>query len=252
MGGYETQVVAALDGSTLPQPTKVVCLVGNYHAHAIEMGGTPPQRVTYFLKPTTALAHSGQRLLVPRHLGVLHHEVELAVMVGTTLRDASEATAGASVIGAGVLIDLSARELQRAAKAQGRPWAQAKGFDGAAPLSPLVRGLALEHLHHLELRLWVDGALRQRGRTAAMLNPVAKVLADISASMTLVAGDIVSTGTPAGVGPLPPDAHLLAQLVAPPSDRADTSAPEQLPLDQETLLGVILTSVEVHLGTRGP
>ena len=191
---------------------KIVCVGRNFAAHAREMGVAPPAEPLLFLKPSTSLAHHGDRIAYPGFTSDLHHEVELVVRIGDRLRDAGEAEAAAAIDGYGVGIDLTARDVQAGAKASGSPWAVAKGFDGAAPVSELWELPGGRLPSPLRLRLSVDGTLRQDGSTAVMLLPVERLLAFISTRFTLLPGDLVFTGTPEGVGPIPRGARVEASV----------------------------------------
>lgn len=182
-----------------PPPSKVVCVGRNVAAHAAELGNTMPSRPLVFVKPTTALADLTAPLRLPSDLGEIHHELELALRLARPLRHADEAEARAAVDGVGLALDLTARELQTALKAKGHPWERAKAFDGACPVSPFV---PLDWDAPLELTLWLDGEQRQQADQHALAwGPVA-LLVELSAVMTLLPGDLVLCGTPAGVGPL--------------------------------------------------
>ena len=185
-------------GAEVPLPSKVVCVAANYRDHAAEMGRPVPTSPRLFLKPTTALVGPGEPIPLPAGSARVDHEAELAVVVGRPLRDATPGEALAGVLGYTCLNDVTARDWQRADGIFGR----AKGADGFCPVGPvLAAGL---DPGDLRVRCRVDGELRQDGTTADMVFPVAELLAFISRVMTLRPGDIVATGTPAGVGPLRP------------------------------------------------
>lgn len=183
-------------------PSKIVCVGRNYAAHAAEMGAPRPVEPMLFLKPPSALTGPTEPIVLPTFSQDVHHEVELVVRVGQRLKRASLAAARTAIGEAGVGLDLTARDLQAAAKAAGHPWAVAKGFDGSAPLGPFFRVADAAELRDLELELTVNGAPRQSAKTSAMLWPVEELLAFISHRFTLEPGDLVFTGTPEGVGPL--------------------------------------------------
>jgi 2-keto-4-pentenoate hydratase/2-oxohepta-3-ene-1,7-dioic acid hydratase in catechol pathway len=200
-------------GGRLPAG-KVVGLVGNYEEHRREMGHAPraeAEELQFFLKPTSALLPGGGRLLLPRGVGRVEHEVELAVVVGKRAQRVAPERAMEHVLGYAVMLDITARELQRKARERGLPWDEAKGFDTFAPIGTVMpRGLVPDP-HALELRLDVNGQPRQRGSTAQMLVQVPQVLARVSSVMTLEPGDVIATGTPAGVGPVVPGDRLRAE-----------------------------------------
>lgn len=204
---------------------KIVAVGRNFADHVREMGGTPAAAAdpVLFLKPPSALllgagAEGRCDVELPPFSRLVHHEVELVVRIGRDGRRLDRDAARAAIDAFAVGLDLTARDLQARAKERGEPWTVAKGFDGAAPLSPLVAldpprpGGAPDRLARLELALAVNGVERQRGRTADLLFPVPELVAWISARMRLEAGDLIFTGTPAGVGLLQPGDVAVATL----------------------------------------
>ena len=195
--------------------TKIVAIGKNYAAHAVEMGGSPARRAAplFFLKPPSSVVQAAAAgagalpraatVVLPRGVGEVHHEVELGVVVGARARRvrAGDVLAG-HVRGYVLALDMTARDLQAAAKAAGAPWASAKGYDTFTPMSAEVAAARVPDPQALALWLDVDGQPRQRGRTADMLHSVPELIAYVSSIMTLEPGDVVLTGTPAGVGPV--------------------------------------------------
>lgn len=180
-------------------PTKVVCVGKNYADHAAEMGGEVPAEPLLFLKPSSAVIGPGEPIEIPTHLtSEVHHEAELAVVVGRTLRRASPEEAAAAVLGYTAANDVTARDLQR----RDGQWTRAKGFDTFLPLGPAI-ATDLDP-SNLSVICRVDGIVRQDGTTADLVTDVAHLLAHISEVMTLLPTDVVLTGTPAGVGPIRP------------------------------------------------
>jgi 2-keto-4-pentenoate hydratase/2-oxohepta-3-ene-1,7-dioic acid hydratase in catechol pathway len=186
------------------EPRKIVCVGRNYAAHAAELGNAPPPEPLLFFKPSSALlAPDGVLELPPPWLSErVEHEAELGIVVGARLRRASEREAAAAIFGYTVAGDVTARDLQ---KKDGQ-WARAKGMDGFCPVGPVVVG-GLD-AGALEIRASVSGVVRQRGTTADMIWSPPALLTFISQAMTLEPGDLVLTGTPAGVGPLAPGDEL--------------------------------------------
>ena len=192
-----------LDGSPLDLPAgKAVCIGRNYLEHIRELNNAVPETPILFIKPSTALAALDEPICLPAGRGECHHEVELAVLVGRELRNADTETARRAVAGYGVALDLTLRELQNELKKKGHPWETAKAFDGACPLSPFLKPEALPDPQATGLALRVNGAFRQRGNTRQMMVGIFELMAHISTHFTLRPGDVVLTGTPAGVGPL--------------------------------------------------
>ncbi len=191
------------DGRTL-RPGKVLCIGRNYAEHVKEMGdvAAPPAEPVVFLKPTTALVASGSEIVLPHQSADVHHELELVVVVGTGGRHIDEADALTHVAAYALGLDLTARDLQAQAKASKGPWSIAKGFDTFAPLGPLLAADLLGDPQAVEIALTVNGETRQSGTTADMIFPVARLVAFLSSVFTLEPGDLIYTGTPAGVGPV--------------------------------------------------
>ncbi|MES2154558.1 MAG: fumarylacetoacetate hydrolase family protein [bacterium] len=191
---------------------KVLCVGRNYAKHVREMGQAPPASPIWFWKPESAVIGDGDAILLPAGIGAVHHEVELALRIGRTLRKASAAEAERAIDAFTVANDVTARDLQEAAKKAGTPWAQAKGYDTFLPLGEWVAPTGHD-LSRLELRLTVDGAMRQQGTTKDMTWPAADLLAHASTWTTLQPGDVLLTGTPEGVGPMAPGQTVEAQIV---------------------------------------
>ncbi len=191
---------------------KIVCVGRNYAEHARELNNPIPKQPLLFIKPSTALAALDQPLAIPRDRGECHHELELALLIGQPLSEARAEETLAAIAGYGLALDLTLRELQSQLKEKGQPWERAKAFDGACPVSAFAPAAAIGDWKALRLQLQRNGALQQDGQCRDMLFPIEALLADISQSFTLLPGDIVLTGTPAGVGPLNPGDRLRCEL----------------------------------------
>lgn len=177
-------------------PTKVVCVGLNYKAHIAEMGHDMPAEPVIFIKPTTAVIGPGQPIPVPSGVGRVDHEGELGVVIGRRTHKATAYEAAANVLGFTCGNDVTARDLQ---KRDGQ-WARAKGFDGFCPLGPWIETDV--DPSDLTLECYVNGELRQQAHTSDMLFDPYELVSFVSNVMTLVPGDVVLTGTPAGVGPI--------------------------------------------------
>jgi 2-keto-4-pentenoate hydratase/2-oxohepta-3-ene-1,7-dioic acid hydratase in catechol pathway len=180
------------------RPSKVVCVGRNYVAHARELGNEVPREPLLFLKPSTAVIGPGEAIRCPPQSAEVHHEGELAVVMGRTLTRASPAEARAAVFGWSCLNDVTARDIQRAEN----KFTRAKGFDTFCPVGPVVE-TSLD-AGELTVICRVNGAERQRGWTRDMAFDPFALLAFISHVMTLLPGDVVATGTPEGVGAIRP------------------------------------------------
>lgn len=182
---------------------RIYCIGRNYADHAREMGATADRsQPVFFMKPADAVVTDGADVPYPPATGDLHHEVEMVVALGGGGRDIAVADALDCVFGYGVGLDLTRRDLQARAKAGGLPWDVAKGFDHSAPVSALRRAAAIGHPARGALTLHVGGALRQNGDIADMVFSVAEVIHELSRLYELRAGDLIFTGTPAGVAAL--------------------------------------------------
>jgi 2-keto-4-pentenoate hydratase/2-oxohepta-3-ene-1,7-dioic acid hydratase in catechol pathway len=187
-------------------PSKVVCIGKNYADHAAEMGGEAPAAPVMFLKPSTSVVGPGDPVALPRDSERVDHEAELAVVIGRLCRDVPRERALEVVLGYTCANDVTARDHQQA---DGQ-WTRGKGHDTFCPLGPWVE-TELEP-GDLRVRCEVDDVLRQDGRTRDLLHDVPSLVAWISAVMTLLPGDVLLTGTPAGVGPLQPGQTVTVEV----------------------------------------
>ncbi|PVY70649.1 2-keto-4-pentenoate hydratase/2-oxohepta-3-ene-1,7-dioic acid hydratase in catechol pathway [Tamilnaduibacter salinus] len=200
MSGYRHQW---WDQTPMDLPVgKIVCVGRNYAAHAVELNNPIPTEPLLFMKPASALTPLDAPIRLPQDRGAVHFETELAVLIGQRLTAAAETDARGAIIGYGLALDLTLRDLQARLKENGHPWERAKAFDGACPLSPFIPPDQLGDPAALRFTLELDGKPRQTGNTDQMLTPVLPLIAHISQTFTLEPGDVVLTGTPEGVGEL--------------------------------------------------
>ncbi|PTX55567.1 fumarylpyruvate hydrolase [Litoreibacter ponti] len=205
------QASAAIAGSDSRFPIRRIFCVGrNYLEHIREMGNDERDPPFYFTKPADAVVPSAATIPYPPATQDLHHEVELVLAIGTGGANIAEADALSHVWGAGVGIDLTRRDLQAQAKKAGRPWDMAKGFDNSAPLGPLHPLAAPVESGRIWLK--VGGEARQNGDLSEMIWSAAECVAHLSTLVTLAPGDLIMTGTPAGVGPIGPGDSLSAGI----------------------------------------
>lgn len=191
------------DGGACALPAgKLVCVGRNYAAHARELGNAVPEAPILFMKPAAALCDLQQGVTIPAGRGECHHETEICILVGERLQQAGTATCRAAIAGVGLGLDLTLRDVQNELKKKGLPWELAKAFDGAAPLAPFLRPEQFPDLDDIRFTLQVNGELRQQGHSADMMTPILDLLAHISMHFSLLPGDVVMTGTPAGVAAL--------------------------------------------------
>ena len=196
------------------QEIQVSCLYGiglNYADHAQEMGAQRPAEPVVFIKPVSALMPGGGELAYPRQTTALHHEVEIVLLLGQDGFELDLAAAQERILGVAIGLDLTLRDRQQEAKQAGRPWATAKGFAGSAPVSTFLPVEEMD-LNALDFSLHVNGELRQQGKSSDMLFSAAELVMHLSQYFQLCRGDLIFTGTPAGVGPLFPGDQLEAVL----------------------------------------
>ncbi len=183
----------------MERPGKIVCIGRNYVEHAKELGNPVPDHPLIFLKPPSAVIGDREAIVLPPASRRVEHEGEIGVVIGTRLRQGDERAARAAVAGVTCVNDVTARDLQQS---DGQ-WTRAKGFDTFCPVGPRVLAVGPAYdLSRLEVACRVNGVERQRGRASQMVFAIPALLAWISGVMTLEPGDLVATGTPAGVGPL--------------------------------------------------
>lgn len=192
---------------------KIICIGRNYAEHAREMGHDPQREPPFFFfKPGTALLPPGAPFVYPWYSSEVHHEVELVIALGKGGFQISSTEAKDLIGGFALGLDMTCRDIQRQAKDQGRPWELAKGFDGSAPCSAIQQG-SYEDLHHCgHLSLTRNGVLVQSGDWRAMVWSIPELIAEVSRYIRLHPGDLIFTGTPAGVGPVLPGDQLVASL----------------------------------------
>lgn len=196
---------------------KFICIGRNYAEHVKELndGGTVPAEPLFFTKPDTALLRNNEPFYVPSFSGDLHYETELIVRITRVTKAIEERFAHRCYDEVGLGIDFTARDLQRECIEKGLPWEICKGFDHSAAVSPgFVRLSELGgDIQKLRFEMRLNGELRQEGDTSAMIFGVDRIISYISQFMTLKIGDIIFTGTPAGVGPVRPGDHIRAELM---------------------------------------
>jgi 2-keto-4-pentenoate hydratase/2-oxohepta-3-ene-1,7-dioic acid hydratase in catechol pathway len=188
-------------------PSKIVAVGRNYADHAAELGSEVPAEPLLFLKPSTAVIGPGDAIRLPSDLSdEVSFEGEIAVVIGALISRVTPEIAAKAVLGVTCANDVTLRDVQR----RESQWARAKGFDGSCPLGPAIAaGLDLADLR---VRTFVDGELRQDGHTSQMAFDIPRIVSEISQAMTLLPGDVVLTGTPAGVGRLEPGQRVRVEI----------------------------------------
>ncbi|MEU7991727.1 fumarylacetoacetate hydrolase family protein [Rothia amarae] len=202
MGVQQTEKTYKLDEVRLLSPiiprSKVIGVARNWNDHASELGNEAPTSPQYFIKPNTSVVGPGDPISLPEWSEEVSFEGELAVVIGRIAKSVPVERVDEIIFGYTVANDLTARDAQRT----DLQWTRAKGFDGACPLGPWIQ-TELD-TDDLEIKTWVDGDLKQDGTTSDMIFSVAELVAAISEGFTLLPGDVILTGTPAGVGLLKP------------------------------------------------
>ncbi len=193
----------------LPRPTKIVCVGRNYVKHAEELGNVVPAEPLLFLKPPSSLVRDGDAIVLPPESERVEHEGEIAAVMGARCRRVAGSAAMAHVAGFAALNDVTARDLQR----QDGQWTRAKGFDTFCPVGPVAPAEDVDW-RGLAVRCSVDGQLRQEGRADEMAFDIPFLVSYVSGIMTLMPGDLIATGTPAGVGPLVAGARVAVEVLA--------------------------------------
>jgi fumarylpyruvate hydrolase len=182
---------------------RIYCVGRNYADHVREMGGDPQREPPiFFAKPADAVVPNNARIPYPSRTGNFHHEIELVVAIGKGGRDIAAAQALEHVFGYAVGNDLTRRDLQSEAKDNGRPWDTSKGFDRSAVISAITPAAQSGHLRSGRIWLKVNGQMRQQANLSELIWSVPEVIAELSTFFELQPGDLIYTGTPAGVGAL--------------------------------------------------
>ncbi|KAI8812435.1 hypothetical protein BJ742DRAFT_747095 [Cladochytrium replicatum] len=213
---------------------KIVAIGRNFAEHAKELGNEVPKSPFFFLKPASSIVREPGNIEIPKGC-IVHHEVELGVVIGKTGRDIPASLADSYVAGYVLALDMTARNLQDEAKKKGHPWSTAKGFDTFTAASSFVPKDALPDPHNAHLWLKVDDRVAQSGSTKDMIFKIPQLIEFVSSIMTLEEGDWILTGTPSGVGPVSAgqvltgglkrsesDSHNLASFTFPVVDRKGT------------------------------
>ena len=192
------------------RPSKIVCVGRNYLEHARELGNEVPEAPLIFLKPPSSLIDGGESIVLPPQSAQVEFEGEIGVVVGRRLRHASEAQAVEGIAAIVAINDVTARDLQR----KDSQWTRAKGFDTFCPVGkPLVGRMSADQLAKLQVVTRVNGETRQHGKAADMAFSIPFLVSYISGVMTLEPGDLIATGTPAGVGKLEEDDIVEVEVV---------------------------------------
>jgi 2-keto-4-pentenoate hydratase/2-oxohepta-3-ene-1,7-dioic acid hydratase in catechol pathway len=191
---------------------KIICIGRNYVAHAKELNNDVPTTPVFFMKPDSALVISNRPFFYPDFSNDVHHELELVIRIDRLGRSIEEKYAHKYFSEIGLGVDFTARDLQAKQKEKGLPWEIAKGFDYSAPISEFFPVKKYEDIHKLSFNLDINGKTVQDGNSSLMIFSYEKIISYVSRFMTLKTGDLIFTGTPAGVGPVAINDRLEAYL----------------------------------------
>jgi len=181
---------------------KIICIGRNYHAHIKELGNEVPAEPVFFTKPDTALLIRNRPFYYPDFSSDIHYEAELVLKICKVGKNIQPQFAHTYFDKIGIGIDFTARDIQDRAKKSGLPWFRAKGFDQSAPISPFLPKSDFSDLKNISFSLLLNGEVVQKGNTSLMIYPFDEIIAEASKFVTLRTGDLIFTGTPAGVGPV--------------------------------------------------
>jgi len=191
---------------------KIVCVGRNYAEHAKELGNEIPEKPVVFFKPASALIYSGEKIIHPTFSKDMHHEVELVLLIGKTVKNANKTEAEDAIVGYGIGLDMTLRDIQTELKKKGHPWTTAKCFDTSAVVSDFILKSDYKLTLDEEISLSVNGQIRQKEKLNKMLFRPAEMVEYISSLMTLEEGDLVFTGTPAGVSKVVVGDRLVGEI----------------------------------------
>ena len=200
------------DSNTKMQVGKIVCVGRNYADHAKELGNKVPDKPVLFLKPASAIIKSGEKVIHPAFTENLHHEIELVLLIGKTVRYADDVLSEEAIVGYGVGLDMTLRDVQKEAMNNGNPWTISKCFDTSAVLSDFVLKENFALTLDETISLTVNGVVKQKEKLNKLLHGPAALVKYISSLITLEEGDLIFTGTPAGVSRVIPGDKLHGEI----------------------------------------
>ncbi len=191
---------------------KILCIGRNYAEHIKELGNEIPEAPVIFIKPASSVIGDGELIIIPPYSNDCQHEAELALLIGRKGKDIPVEQAMEYIAGYGVGIDLTLRDIQGALKKKGLPWEIAKGFDTSCPLSVFMEASNVADPQNLQIRLTVNCEIRQDGNTSMMIHNIPAIISHMSGRFTLESGDVILTGTPAGVSRIVSGDALVAEI----------------------------------------
>ncbi len=199
------------NGISIPIGT-YFCVGQNYAKHIAEMGAKPKSEPLIFIKPAQATVFNNDTIELPKFSNNIHYEVELIILIGQDCYNIEIEDAKNYIAGYGIGIDITARDIQKKAKDDGGPWALAKGFRQSAPISNFIPANEISDNSNFDLKLWIDGELKQSGNTKDMERSIEQIISYLSKTFSLRKGDIIYTGTPEGVGQIKTNNRIVAKL----------------------------------------
>lgn len=191
---------------------KIICIGRNYVDHARELNNEVPEAPVFFMKPDTSLVTSNHPFIYPDFSTEVHHEIEVVIRISRSGKSIGEDEAASYYEDVGLGVDFTARDLQAVMKKKGLPWEIAKGFDYSAPVSDFFPCSGFGNIHRVSFRLDRNGSTVQEGNTSLMIFSFEQIISYVSRFITLKRGDLIFTGTPAGVGPVTRNDRLEAYL----------------------------------------
>lgn len=191
---------------------KIACVGKNYLEHAKELGDEVPDKPVVFIKPSSSVIFSGEKIVYPDFSKSLRYETELVCLIGKTGKKIPASNAFEFIAGYAVGLDMTLRDLQSEAKKKGHPWTISKCFDTSTVLGEFLPASEISNPDNLELKLWVNGELKQHDSTSNMIFSVAQIIEYLSTFFTLEEGDLIFTGTPSGVGEVKVGDKLFAEI----------------------------------------
>ena len=184
---------------------KIICIGRNYADHAKELNNPVPKEPLFFLKPDSAILPNNKPFFIPEFTNDVHYEIEIVLKISRIGKHIESQFAHKYFEEIGLGIDFTARDIQQQCKEKGLPWEKAKGFDGAAPIGGFITKAEFSDLANIEFSLVQNGTIKQKGNTKDMIFSFDAIIAYVSQFMTLKIGDLIFTGTPAGVGQVKPN-----------------------------------------------
>ena len=191
---------------------KIICIGRNYSEHAKELNNPVPEKPIFFMKPDTALVHNNNPVYYPEHSNDVHYEAEIVLKISKKGKHISEKFADNYYQEISIGIDFTARDIQSECKKKGLPWEIAKAFDQSAPVGIFIKKSTLPDQNSINFSLSINGEEKQRGNTSNMIFSFEHIIAYVSKHITLKEGDLIFTGTPAGVGATAINDHFEAAI----------------------------------------